>query len=105
MKKFSRCGGRFNPCFRQAEEVRVVTINQIGYNGRMEGVKNRADVECAESETVRTWIQFDVAGKEKKGKNRRTQEVPVSKSACAGQQVSFPKLWICRLSTRFVVSR
>ena len=42
----------------------------------MEGVKNRADVECAESETVRTRIQFNVAGKQKKGKNRRTQEAP-----------------------------
>ena len=49
----------------------------------MEGVKNREDVECAESETVRTRIQFNVAGKEKKGKNRRTQEAP---GAWANQQ-------------------
>ena len=49
----------------------------------MEGVKNKADVECGESETVRTRIQFDVVGKEKKGMNRRTEEAP---GAWANQQ-------------------
>ena len=80
-EKYGGGSGVFNPGFSETKEVRVVSTDQIRQCGRMERMKNGADIESTGSEFRRASIQFNVTRKEEKCEKRRTTEaesVPAS---------------------------
>jgi len=51
-----------------------MTVTQVRECGRVERIKNGANVESTDGEVRRARIQFNVTRKEKKGEEKRTTE-------------------------------
>jgi len=66
IKKFSRSRRWFYPSFSEAEKVRVVSVDDIGESCRMDRMENRTNIECADSEIRRAWVEFNVTREEKR---------------------------------------
>ena len=61
MKKFCRCGGRFDPGFSDANQIR--RIYETRESGRVRVCKNGTDVESTDSEIGRARVQFHITRK------------------------------------------
>ena len=75
IKKFSRSRRWFYPSFDEAEKVRVVSVDDIGESSRMDRMENRTNIEGADSEIRRAWVEFIVTREKKKGKEKMTVRV------------------------------